>query len=135
VHWRIIWTVYPQVKDFLSARRHLTRKKNPAIIRGMKALHDIFTVWPSYQAMAQDLGQASDTVRKWWLKRIPCEHWPATIEAAGRLGVTLTLDDLMRLNPPRKVRDPSTYRRKARKSTRRAKARKQAVLQQPTVSN
>jgi hypothetical protein len=114
--------------------RALTWIKNPTNIGNMQAIHDIFRIWPTYSAMAKDIGQAPDTVRKWWLKRIPAEHWMATIEAANKLTVTLTPEDLMRLNPPRKVRDPSTYRRrKAHKIRSRGKARKQAISTQSSV--
>jgi hypothetical protein len=82
--------------------------------------------------MAKEIGQQSDTVRKWWMKRIPTEHWPAVIEAASRQERTLTAEDLMRLNPPRKVRDPASWRRKVKKLRARAKPRKQGTCEATT---
>lgn len=93
----------------------------------MEHIRDVFNLWPKYAAMAKDIEQEPDTVRKWWMKRIPHQHWPVVIAAAHRHDVTLTAEDLMRLNPPRKIRDPGSWRRKAKKMTRRARPRKQAV--------
>jgi len=73
--------------------------------------------------MAREIGEKPDTVTKWKGKRIPSEHWPAVIEAAARKGAAVTAADLLRLNPPRKSRDPSTYRRKARKIRSRGENR------------
>lgn len=82
----------------------------------MQEIQDIFRLWNSPTEMARDIGQKPDTVRKWWGERIPNEHWPAVIHAAARKDVTLTADEILRLNPPRKRRDPDSYkRRKVRK--------------------
>ena len=96
--------------------RRLTRIKNPPIIGNMQVIQDIFRLWGTPTELGRDIGEKPDTVRKWWLKRIPPQHWPAVISAAARKDVTVTADDIMRLNPPRKRRDPESYRhRKARK--------------------
>lgn len=104
-------------------------------MEAMEHIEDVFKLWPKYAAMAKDIDQEPDTVRKWWMKRIPPQHWPAVIAAAQRRDVMLTAADLMRLNPPRKMRDPASYRRKVRKMTRRAKPRKQAVSASGTPPN
>lgn len=72
----------------------------------MQAIRDITTkVWPSVRAMAVDIGEDYETVRKWFQReRIPERVWPAIITKSATAKLPLTADKLLRLNRPRKKR-------------------------------
>lgn len=72
----------------------------------MQAIRDITTkVWPSARAMAVDIGEDYDTVRKWFLRqRIPERVWPAIIRKSARSERPLTAEILLSLNKPRRKR-------------------------------
>lgn len=65
---------------------------------GIKAMHTfnrIITKWPSYQSLADDLGQPVDTVRKWNKRNsIPAGVWMDLVSVASRRGFDVTLEDL-----------------------------------------
>lgn len=70
----------------------------------MQALQDIFTIWPSLNEMAADLGEKYDTVKRWRNRgRIPNRAWPAIIEKAARREQLVTAAQLLALNPPSKA--------------------------------
>lgn len=72
----------------------------------------VFALWPTLAEMGADIKREPDTIRKWRkFGRIPPDAWPALIAAAAEKGSRLSVDGLLRLNRPRKKRDPSSYRR------------------------
>lgn len=67
----------------------------------MQAIEDIFGIWPSIKAMADDLGQLEDTVYRWKQRgRIPEDVWPMVIEKAAARETLVTASQIMRLNAP-----------------------------------
>lgn len=67
----------------------------------MQALQDIFAIWPSIQAMANDLDEKYDTVKRWRIReRIPATVWPKLIEKAARREHLVTATQLLELNKP-----------------------------------
>jgi len=88
----------------------------------MQAKDDIFSLWPSISAMADDLGRGYDTVLAWRSrKRIPEDAWPDVIDAAAKRGHTITAGDIFERNAapkkrgwPRKVRKIRPKRAEAR---------------------
>ncbi len=67
----------------------------------MRTLQDIFEIWPSTSAMAKDLNEKYDTVKRWGLRgRIPVTVWPKLIEKAARKEHLVTAAELLRLNKP-----------------------------------
>lgn len=67
----------------------------------MQALQDIFAIWPSLQAMASDLDEKYDTVKRWRNRgRIPATVWPKLIEKAARREHLVTAAQLLQLNKP-----------------------------------
>ena len=68
----------------------------------MRALQDIFQIWPSLAEMARDIGKEYQTVAKWAQRnRIPPESWDRVIKAASRRRISLTPGLINRLNAPR----------------------------------
>jgi hypothetical protein len=68
----------------------------------MRAIQDIFSIWPTLADMARDLGKEYQTVAKWSQRgRIPPESWDLVIKAASRKRVAVTPGLLNRLNAPR----------------------------------
>lgn len=72
----------------------------------MQEIRDITTkVWPSVRAMAADIGEDYDTVRKWFQReRVPERVWPAIIRKSAASERPVTADLLLKLNRPRKKR-------------------------------
>lgn len=71
----------------------------------MQAIHDIFSLWPTVAAFANDLKARPDTVRKWKkFQRIPQESWEDVISAAASRGMNLTVTDIIAANAPMKQR-------------------------------
>lgn len=71
----------------------------------MQAVSDIFGIWPSISAMAEDLGQPYDRVQKWHARRrIPVTAWPRVIEKAARREKLLTMADMAAINLPKQRR-------------------------------
>lgn len=71
----------------------------------MQELHDIFAIWTSIKAMADDLGELEDTVYRWKKRgRIPEDAWPTVIEKAARREVLVTAQMLMKFNAVPKKR-------------------------------
>lgn len=72
----------------------------------MQELRDITTkVWPSVRAMAADIEEDYETVRKWLLrKRIPDRVWPTIIRKSARCVQPVTAEMLLRLNQPKRKR-------------------------------
>jgi len=67
----------------------------------MQELQDIFAIWPSIQAMANDLDEKYDTVKRWRNRgRIPATVWPKLIEKAARREQLVTATQLLELNKP-----------------------------------
>lgn len=65
----------------------------------MQELRDIFTIWPSLKAMADDLDEKYDTVKRWRNRaRIPDRAWPKIIEKAARREHLITAAELLELN-------------------------------------
>lgn len=65
----------------------------------MQALQDIFDIWGSDKAMADDLDQKADTVKHWRLRgRIPSDAWPRIIEKAARKEQLVTAAQLLDLH-------------------------------------
>jgi hypothetical protein len=87
----------------------------------MPATEDIIQdIWGGAQGLADDIGVARDTVRK-WSKRIPSEHWGAVIAAATKRDRKLTADDLLAASAPMKRRGwPRHKKRSANASKGRA---------------
>lgn len=49
---------------------------------------DIIALWPSTNALAEDLSAEGDAVRKWKARRsIPAEYWTAVVRSAKRRGI------------------------------------------------
>jgi len=68
----------------------------------MRAIQDIFGIWPSLAELARDLDVEYQTVAKWSQRgRIPPESWDAVISAARRKRVVVSAALLNRLNKPR----------------------------------
>ena len=71
----------------------------------MQEIRDIFRLWDSLTAMAKDLGEKPDTVRKWRARgRIPEAAWGIIIEKAAKREVLITAAQLLALNGPIKRR-------------------------------
>lgn len=68
----------------------------------MQTFKQIIQKWPSYQSLADDIGQPVDTVRKWHQRnRIPATVWLSLTSAASRRRYGVTLQHLCEaLNPP-----------------------------------
>jgi len=65
----------------------------------MQALRDIFAIWPSIKAMADDLDEKPDTVKRWRIRRrIPSDVWPRIIEKAARREQLVTAAQLLDLH-------------------------------------
>jgi hypothetical protein len=78
----------------------------------MQALGDIFRIWPSLNAMADDLGEKYDTVKRWRHRgRIPDRAWPQLIEKAARREQLVTAAQLLALNPPSRAGRPRSEAR------------------------
>lgn len=78
----------------------------------MQALQDIFGIWPSLRELADEIGEKHSTVRKWRKrKRIPDSAWHRIIEKAAVRRKLLTVEDFVRLNSKREVREVKTPRR------------------------
>lgn len=65
-----------------------------------KSFRNIIKRWESYQALADDLGEAYVTVQQWHLRdKIPPRVWPHVVTAASRRGYSdITLESLAALN-------------------------------------
>lgn len=60
-------------------------------------MEHIFRIWPTLAELASDLGKPYPTVASWWRRgRIPPEAFDDVIEAAGKRGRVLTLEELHR---------------------------------------
>lgn len=72
----------------------------------MQELRDITTkVWPSARAMAADIDEDYETVRKWFQRRrIPERAWPKIIRKSAHTERPVTSDLLLSLNKQRKKR-------------------------------
>lgn len=72
----------------------------------MQEIRDITTkVWPSTRAMASDIGEDYETVRKWFQRgRIPSHVWPTIIKKSANSASPITANALLKLNRPRKKR-------------------------------
>jgi hypothetical protein len=71
----------------------------------MQELRDIFGIWKSLQAMADELNENYDTVKQWRTRgRIPSHAWPKIIEKAARHEKLVTAQQLLDLNMPRRKR-------------------------------
>lgn len=93
----------------------------------MQAIQDIFRLWPTLVEMGKDIGSEPDTIRKWRkFGRIPPESWSAVIAAVLRKGESLTADDLMRLNTPRKPRGRPAHKASRRLARQAADRRRKA---------
>ncbi len=65
----------------------------------MMTLQDIFSIWPSDRAMAEELSEKTDTVKHWRLRgRIPSDVWPKIIEKAARRETLVTASQLLDLH-------------------------------------
>jgi hypothetical protein len=92
----------------------------------MQAIHDIFALWPSISAMANDLNENSDTVLRWKYRgRIPEPAWPKVIERSAALGQPVTAEFLLAVNTPMKQRGWLAHK-KQRAKVVRLKARSRA---------
>ena len=61
-----------------------------------KSFSEIVDLWPSFAAMADDIGAKANTVAKWHLRdRISPDCWLAVAEAAERRGYDGVTVDLM----------------------------------------
>lgn len=69
----------------------------------MQVIGDITpTVWPTAKAMADDIDEPYEKVRKWLQRgRIPDYAWPVVIRKSNG---SLTAEKLLKLNQPRKPR-------------------------------
>ena len=57
----------------------------------MRELHTrIMDLWPSVEALADDLGYKVERVKKWRQRKIPSDEWPAVIEAGAGRAIALT---------------------------------------------
>lgn len=73
----------------------------PRYKTGVQDIHDIFAIWPSISAMAEDLNEKHDTVFRWKLRRRIPEHvWPSVIEKAAKRERLVTAAQLLALNGP-----------------------------------
>lgn len=62
-------------------------------------LKSVFDWWDDDDALASDVGQKRETVKKWRQRgRIPNEHWPALILAAKAKGKNLSADALLSMH-------------------------------------
>ena len=69
----------------------------------MQTIVDIFRIWPTTAAMASEVHQKYDTVRKWKkFGRIPATSWEAVIEAAAARGKRVTPEELYQAVPQTK---------------------------------
>ena len=60
----------------------------------------LVTTWPSASQMAREIGlkhESHATIMR-FRKSIPTRHWPALMKAAEKRGITITLDDLVRIH-------------------------------------
>jgi hypothetical protein len=65
---------------------------------------DIFGLWPSAEALGEDLGlkRRGDHARVMKVRgRIPRNHWPKLLDAAQKRRITLTERDLERVHEAR----------------------------------
>lgn len=77
----------------------------------MQELRDIFGIWPSLQAMADDIGQKADTVYRWKRSgRIPEQHWPAVIQKAALREHHVTANHLLAANRTPKMRGRPSHK-------------------------
>jgi hypothetical protein len=56
---------------------------------------EVIDQWPTVTALAEDIGEKLETVRKWKTRRrIPSHRWLAVAKAARSRGIELTVNDL-----------------------------------------
>lgn len=73
-----------------------------SIMGGMDSFRGVIEKWPSPAALAGDLGENTDAVRKWHTRdRIPAEKWSALIEAAKKRRIRINIQFLASLSSRR----------------------------------
>jgi hypothetical protein len=78
----------------------------------MQQLQDIFAIWPSISAMADDLDEKPDTVFRWKKRgRIPETAWAKVIEKAAKREQLVTASQLLRFNAPMGQRGQPAHKR------------------------
>jgi hypothetical protein len=64
----------------------------------MQSFRDIIALWPSPEALADEIGEKGWTVRKWKQRdSIPSGRWLAVIEAAAARGARVTAEEMARI--------------------------------------
>lgn len=59
---------------------------------------NVIELWPSVTALAKDLGEKPETVKKWKFRNsIPSYHWSRLISAAQGRGYSLTFEQLSKI--------------------------------------
>jgi hypothetical protein len=60
-----------------------------------KTFREVISLWPSIEAMAEDVGAKEPAVRKWQQRdRIPADYWFSVAGAANRRGETISVEKL-----------------------------------------
>jgi hypothetical protein len=71
----------------------------------LTSFRSVIELWPSREAMSEDVGAGNWAVIKWWRRdSIPSKWWPAVLSTAKAAEAGVTLDVLARLTAREEAR-------------------------------